>query len=79
MAVSAFSPFPLAAVAPQLPEVDAHENADGDAVTKLRSLPPQLRSTSFDHPGDSPKWWLCAPCRTRLLGDETRTSSRWSS
>jgi hypothetical protein len=27
---------------------------------------------------DPPRWWLCPPCRTRLLGDETRTSSRWS-
>jgi hypothetical protein len=30
-------------------------------------------------PGDSPRWWLCPPCRSRLLGDEKRTSSRWSS
>jgi hypothetical protein len=29
--------------------------------------------------GDAPRWWLCPPCRSRLLGDETRTSSRWSS
>jgi hypothetical protein len=78
MAVSPF-PVPLAAVAPQLPEVDAHENADGDAVTKCgRCRLNFVRHPSIS-PGDSPKWWLCAPCRTRLLGDETRTSSRWSS
>jgi hypothetical protein len=27
---------------------------------------------------DSPKWSLCPPCRSRLLGDENATSARWS-
>jgi len=78
MAVPSF-PQPLVAVATPLPDVDEHENVDGDAMTKCG----RCRLNFVRHPSisshDSPKWWLCAPCRTRLLGDETRTSSRWSS
>jgi hypothetical protein len=78
MPVSSF-PQPLAAVAPQLPDVDLDESVDADAVTKCG----RCRLNFVRHPSisasDSPKWWLCSPCRSRLLGDETRTSARWSS
>ena len=78
MEVSSF-PQPLVAVATPLPDEDEQEIVDGDAMTKCG----RCRLNFVRHPsissGDSPKWWLCAPCRARLLGDETRTGSRWSS
>lgn len=78
MDVSSFQP-PLLAVAPQLAEVEIEENESGDPVTKCgRCRLNFVRHPSIS-PGDSPRWWLCPPCRSRLLGDETRTSSRWSS
>jgi hypothetical protein len=82
MSVSPLHP-PLVAVAPapapQLALADTDENEDGDAVTKCgRCRLNFVRHPSIS-PGDSPRWWLCPPCRTRLLGDESRTSSRWSS
>jgi hypothetical protein len=58
--------------------VDTDENESGDAVTRCG----RCRLNFVRHPsisvGDPPRWWLCPPCRSRLLGDETRTSSRWS-
>lgn len=36
-----------------------------------------VRDPSIDL-SDSPKWWLCPPCRARLLGDESRTDARWN-
>ena len=78
MVVPSF-PQPLVAVATPLPDVDEQENVDGDSLTKCG----RCRLNFVRHPSisadDSPKWWLCAPCRARLLGDETRTRSRWSS
>lgn len=77
MTTSPFHP-PLIAVAPQLADVDTDENESGDAVTRCG----RCRLNFVRHPsisvGDPPRWWLCPPCRSRLLGDETRTSSRWS-
>jgi hypothetical protein len=77
MTTSPFHP-PLIAVAPQLAEVDTDENQSSEAVTTCG----RCRLKFVRHPsisvGDAPRWWLCPPCRTRLLGDETRTSSRWS-
>lgn len=26
----------------------------------------------------SSKWWLCPQCRVRLLGDASKTNSRWT-
>lgn len=74
---------PLSAVATALPEGDPQDvdvDSDGDdPVTRCG----RCRLNFVRHPsisaGDLPKWWLCPPCRSRLLGDETRTSSRWSS
>jgi hypothetical protein len=78
MSVTPFHP-PLVAVAPQLLDLDSDENESGDPVTKCgRCRLNFVRHPSIS-PGDSARWWLCPPCRTRLLGDETRTSSRWSS
>lgn len=71
--------LPLIAAASALPDVDADENENGDPVTRCgRCRLNFVRHPSIT-PGDSARWWLCPPCRTRLLGDETRTSSRWSS
>jgi hypothetical protein len=70
---------PLLAVAPQLPDVDDDDSENGDAVTKCgRCRLNFVRHPSIS-PGDSPRWWLCPPCRSRLLGDESRTKTRWSS
>jgi hypothetical protein len=72
---------PLAAVATEVPHADVDENVDenGESVTKCG----RCRLTFVRHPsisaGDAPRWWLCPPCRSRLLGDESTTSSRWSS
>ncbi len=78
MSVSPIHP-PLAAIAPQLSDLDPEDNDSGEPVTKCgRCRLNFVRHPSIS-PGDSPKWWLCPPCRSRLLGDETRTSSRWSS
>jgi hypothetical protein len=81
MAVSPFQP-PMAAVAPRLDHGDVVENEEGDGgepVTKCgRCRLNFVRHPSIS-PGDSPRWWLCSACRSRLLGDESRTSSRWSS
>jgi hypothetical protein len=35
-----------------------------------------VRDPSVDL-SDSPRWWLCPPCRARLLGDVSRTNARW--
>ena len=78
MTVSPLHP-PLIAVAPQLADDELEENEGGDPVTMCG----RCRLNFVRHPSisvaDSPKWWLCPSCRSRLLGDETRTSSRWSS
>ncbi len=78
MAVAPFHP-PLSAVAAPLPDLDPDDDDNGDPVTRCG----RCRLNFVRHPsisaGDSAKWWLCPPCRSRLLGDETRTSSRWSS
>ena len=72
---------PLTLIAPQPCEVDSEEdeNESGDPVTKCG----RCRINFVRHPSisldDSAKWWLCPPCRSRLLGDETKTSARWSS
>jgi len=70
---------PLVAVATESSEGVAEVNEDGDPVTRCG----RCRLTFVRHPsisaGDPPRWWLCPPCRSRLLGDEATTSSRWSS
>jgi len=54
------------------------DELDAEAVTKCgRCRLNFVRHPSIS-PGDSPRWWLCPPCRSRLLGDEKRTSARWS-
>jgi hypothetical protein len=78
MSVSPLHP-PLAAIASPMPDVEEDENESGEAVTRCgRCRLNFVRHPSIS-PGDSPRWWLCSPCRSRLLGDETRTRSRWSS
>ena len=72
--------FPLvAAASPLADDDDVEENENGDPVTRCgRCRLNFVRHPSIT-PGDSARWWLCPPCRTRLLGDDTKTSSRWSS
>jgi hypothetical protein len=69
---------PLVVVAPELPDVDTEANEDADPVTKCG----RCRQSFARHPsiglGDPAKWWLCPPCRSRLLGDVSRTNSRWA-
>ena len=66
---------PRVAVAPELPGTRANENRE--LVTRCG----RCRLNFVRHPSITPshssKWWLCPPCRTRLLGDESRTNSRW--
>jgi hypothetical protein len=72
---------PLTLIAPQPCEVDSgpEENENRDPVTKCgRCRINFVRHPSIS-PDDSAKWWLCPPCRSRLLGDVTKTSARWSS
>ena len=70
---------PLAAVAAQSPDADVDEDESGDAMTKCGRCRLNFVRHPSVGPDDSSKWWLCPPCRSRLLGDETKTSSRWSS
>jgi len=78
MTVAPFHP-PLSAVAAPLADLDIDDDDNGDPVTRCG----RCRLNFVRHPsitaGDSAKWWLCSPCRSRLLGDETKTSARWSS
>ena len=67
--------LPAATVEVEPPCTEADGNPD--LVTKCgRCRLPFIRHPSIA-PGDSPKWWLCTSCRTRLLGDESKTNSRW--
>jgi hypothetical protein len=81
MAVSPFQ-LPAAAAAPRLGHGDVVENEEGEGAEPDTKCG-RCRLTFVRHPsisaGDAPRWWLCPPCRSRLLGDEARTSSRWSS
>jgi hypothetical protein len=68
---------PLVAVAPELPEMSKEADESADLATKCgRCRLSFLRHPSIA-PGDSARWWLCPPCRMRLLGDESKTNSRW--
>lgn len=80
MPVAPFHP-PLTLMAPQPCEVEADEDGNdrGDPVTRCgRCRLNFVRHPSIS-PDDSAKWWLCSPCRSRLLGDDTKTSARWTS
>jgi hypothetical protein len=35
------------------------------------------RDATPDHANDD-HWWLCPPCRARLLGDATKVDARWA-
>jgi hypothetical protein len=69
---------PLVAVAPELSDVDTEANENTDPTTKCG----RCGECFVRHPsmglGDTAKWWLCPPCRSRLLGDVSRTNSRWA-
>jgi len=68
---------PFAAVA-EIVHMDAGANEGADSLTKCG----RCRLSFVRHPsvgsGDSAKWWLCPPCRSALLGDVSKTNSRWS-
>jgi hypothetical protein len=69
---------PSVAAAPELPDVDTEETENTAPVTKCG----RCRQSFARHPsitlGDAAKWWLCSACRSRLLGDVSRTNARWS-
>ena len=67
---------PLLAVAPALPDVDTEANELVDPVKCGRCRLSFLQHPSVV-PGDSARWWLCPPCRARLLGQRSRTDARW--
>jgi hypothetical protein len=65
----------VAAVAPDLVPDDLEQD---DAMTVCG----RCRLSFVRHPSigseDSSKWWLCPPCRTRMLGDVSKTNARWA-
>lgn len=68
---------PLVALAPEPPEMSTEADESPDPVTKCgRCRLSFLRHPSIV-PSDTAKWWLCPACRIRLLGDESKTNSRW--
>jgi hypothetical protein len=62
---------------PEPTDLGPEADQDPDRVTKCG----RCRLSFVRHPsivpGDSPRWWLCPPCRSRLLGDESKTNARW--
>lgn len=62
------------AVGPEPPGTEADESPN--PVTKCGRCRLNFVLHPSIVPGDSPKWWLCPSCRTRPLGDESKTSSR---
>jgi len=68
---------PLVAVASEPSEMSTEAGESDDPVSKCG----RCRLSFVRHPsivpGDSPRWWLCPPCRARLLGDESKTNARW--
>jgi hypothetical protein len=68
---------PLAAVAPAPPEMETE--VDDEVVNPVKCE--RCRLSFIRHPsivpGDSRRWWLCPPCRSRLLGDAYSDNSRW--
>ena len=57
------------------------EVADENGVEALRKCG-RCRLSFVRHPSTdldvSTKWWLCPQCRVRLLGDASKTNSRWA-
>jgi hypothetical protein len=68
------SPSPAIAVDP-IGDIDTTES---DHPIKCG----RCRLTFVQHPsivvGQTPNWWLCPPCRTKLYGENTKLGSRWS-
>jgi len=67
----------LVAVAPESPDVDMEASEDSDSVTKCGRCRLNFDRHPSIAPGDSSRWSLCPPCRSRLLNDESRTNLRW--
>jgi hypothetical protein len=67
-----------AAVATELLDGEPADNKSADPVRKCG----RCRLNFVRHPSidldNSTKWWLCPPCRIRLLGDASETNSRWT-
>ena len=57
------------------------EAADENELDVLRRKCGRCRLSFVRHPSSdldkSTKWWLCPQCRARLLGDASKTNSRW--
>lgn len=54
----------------------ADADADHNLVTKCRRCRLGFVRHPSIGPGDSPRWWLCPLCRTRLLSDVSKTDAR---
>ena len=68
---------PLVAVATGILDAEAADHESSDAVkTCGRCRLDFARHPSIDL-DESARWWLCPTCRIRLLGDASRTNSRW--
>lgn len=69
---------PFAPVAAKIVDTDAGTNESADPLTKCG----RCRLSFFRHPsiglGASVMWRLCPPCRRALIGDASKTKSRWS-
>jgi hypothetical protein len=68
----------LVAVASEPSDVDTEAEEDSDPMTTCGRCRRSFARHPSISPGDAAKWWLCPPCRSRLLGDVSRTNSRWA-
>jgi hypothetical protein len=63
------------AITPELPGVDAEEIELLEPVKCGRCRLSFVQHPSIV-PGDSARWWVCPPCRDRLLGKRSRPNTR---
>ena len=68
---------PIVAVAPESPKMSTELDELPGPVTKCGRCRLSFPRHPSVVPGDSARWWLCPPCRIRLLGDESKTNARW--
>ena len=66
------------AVAPELPDANTEDNEEADPLTKCGRCRLSFVGHRSIASSDQAKWWLCPECRSRLLGDESRTNLRWA-
>lgn len=63
---------PFAAATAEIVDIDGGAPEEADPLTECG----RCRLTFIRHPsiglGESAKWWLCPPCRSKLLGDASK-------